>query len=40
MKNRQPHVVMLSKRAVDIIRELDPDELKSDDLVLALPERH
>jgi integrase len=30
MKGRRPHVVMLSKRAVEIIRELHPDGLKPD----------
>jgi hypothetical protein len=34
MNAGKPHTVMLSKRAVDIVRDLHPDRLKPDDLVV------
>jgi integrase len=36
MKGRQSHTVMLSKRAVEIVRELHPDGLKPDKLVFGV----
>jgi integrase len=36
MKGRRPHTVMLSKRAVAIVRELHPDGLKPDELVFGV----
>jgi integrase len=36
MKGGRPHTVMLSKRAVEIVRELHPDGLKGDELVFGI----
>jgi hypothetical protein len=36
MNAGKPHTVMLSKRAVDIVRDLHPDGLKPDDLVVSV----
>jgi integrase len=36
MKAGKPHTVMLSKRAVEIVRDLHPDGLKPDDLVFGV----
>src|SRR5215471_13898656 len=36
MKGGKPHVVMLSKRAVEIIRELHPAGVKPDELVFGV----
>jgi integrase len=36
MKGGRPHVVMLSRRAVEIVRELHPDGLRGDELVFGI----